>query len=197
MKRTCGWDDSSERLNLREEPSTSADVLDKIPDGEEVEVLEEGEWAKIEYDGKTGYVLNEYLVYEFEPDLSQETVQEVTARVVLSSGTLNLREEASEDSERLEGIENGEDVDGAWHARRMEPRALWKARRLCAQQLLAAGRKRRAKRRDGYGKAVFGEFEPARGRKRRGRRSGQNPKWRDGGSARHTGAIGRAGAMES
>ena len=101
-------DDSSERLNLREEPSTSADVLDKIPDGEEVEVLEEGEWAKIEYDGKTGYVLNEYLVYEFEPDLSQETVQEVTARVVLSSGTLNLREEASEDSERLEGIENGE-----------------------------------------------------------------------------------------
>lgn len=49
-------------LNMRKDASTRADIIKKIPDGEPVEVLmQEGEWSRVEYKGKKGYVKTQYL----------------------------------------------------------------------------------------------------------------------------------------
>lgn len=49
-------------LNLRAEPSASAKVLARIPFGTELEAeFATNEWSKVEYNGKTGYVMSEFL----------------------------------------------------------------------------------------------------------------------------------------
>ena len=49
-------------VNLRAEKSKSSRRIDTIPEGAEVDVLEsDGEWKKIIYNGKTGYVMSEFL----------------------------------------------------------------------------------------------------------------------------------------
>lgn len=51
-------------LNLRGGPSTTAPVLQKVPDHASVEVLgESGGWYVIRYDGLVGYVLGNYLLF--------------------------------------------------------------------------------------------------------------------------------------
>jgi len=55
-------------LNFRAEASTDAEILLQIPAGEKVKVLSnEGEWVRIKYSGKKGYVMLEYLS-ETDPD---------------------------------------------------------------------------------------------------------------------------------
>ena len=49
-------------VRLREEPSTSAKILDNLDQDNKVEVIEkENDWYKISYKGKTGYVYGEYI----------------------------------------------------------------------------------------------------------------------------------------
>ena len=49
-------------LNLRAEPSPSAKVLARIPFGTELDVeFTSKDWSKTEYNGKVGYVMNEFL----------------------------------------------------------------------------------------------------------------------------------------
>lgn len=51
-------------LNMRKEPSRSAQLIQQIPDGATVTVTSvgsDGKWALIEYRGSTGYVMMEYL----------------------------------------------------------------------------------------------------------------------------------------
>ena len=50
-------------LNMREEPDVSAMVVEKLPRGAEVEVLEKtnDEWWRVRYKGETGYAAEEYL----------------------------------------------------------------------------------------------------------------------------------------
>lgn len=51
-------------LNMREKDSGKSDIITRIPHGSSVEVVERGdEWTKIEYEGKSGYVMTEYLVF--------------------------------------------------------------------------------------------------------------------------------------
>lgn len=54
---------ASGALNMREEPRTGAMVIEKIPKGAEVEVLEKtnAEWWRVRYKGETGYAAEEYL----------------------------------------------------------------------------------------------------------------------------------------
>lgn len=61
-------------LNLREEPSTSAKRIGRIPDGTILTVTEENGtgWAKVECDGYTGWVMKNYL--EPTTDGGAETV---------------------------------------------------------------------------------------------------------------------------
>lgn len=54
---------TSDTLNVRSEPSTSASKLGQLAPGTEVEFLEDHDdtWAKIAFEGKEGYVSKEYL----------------------------------------------------------------------------------------------------------------------------------------
>ena len=48
------------RVALRSSPSTSGNILLRVDKGEEVEVAE-GEWTKVSYKGKTGYMMTKFL----------------------------------------------------------------------------------------------------------------------------------------
>lgn len=118
VRATVTLSKSTEKLNMRKTPSTSGKILTKIRDGEEVEVIQSGEWAKIAYDGKEGYVKSDYLLYEeSEPQIEAAAAEQ--AKVTLSSGTLNVRQQASARSERLGAVENGAvvtvlETEGSW-----------------------------------------------------------------------------------
>lgn len=57
----------SGRLNLRAGKSTSSSILARIPKGQKVNVYERDEtWSKTYYNGKYGYVMNTFLVFDGE-----------------------------------------------------------------------------------------------------------------------------------
>lgn len=75
---------SSIGLNMRTGPGTGYDVVITIPDNAEVTVIEKGgEWSKISYGGKTGYVSSGYLIFKEEDKPRTGTVN--------SSAGLNVR----------------------------------------------------------------------------------------------------------
>lgn len=49
------------RLALREAPSTNANVILRVNTGERVQILDDTEWIKVKYQGKTGYMMAKYL----------------------------------------------------------------------------------------------------------------------------------------
>lgn len=83
-------------LNARRKANSKSDIVIKIPNGSQVEVLEEsGEWSRIEYKGKKGYVKSGFLSDE-APEEEEEPVMLVLqaggyARIVTEGGTLNMR----------------------------------------------------------------------------------------------------------
>jgi uncharacterized protein YraI len=53
---------SSNGLNLREGPGTGYKTIANIPNGSRVDVIStQGDWVKVEYDGKEGYVSRQYI----------------------------------------------------------------------------------------------------------------------------------------
>ena len=47
---------------MRTSPSTSGDIIKKVPIGVLVDVIEEaGDWCQIVYDNKTGYMMSKFL----------------------------------------------------------------------------------------------------------------------------------------
>lgn len=54
----------SSPLSLRDTPNPNGAILCEIPKGETVAVLEKGDWSKVEYNGKLGFVRDKYLKYE-------------------------------------------------------------------------------------------------------------------------------------
>ena len=51
------------RLALREAPSTAANVIMRVNTGERVQLLDDTEWVKVKYQGKTGYMMSKYLQF--------------------------------------------------------------------------------------------------------------------------------------
>ncbi len=103
-------------LSIREKPETGAKVIDKIPYGTKITVLEYGEekkgittegmlgyWQKVKYNNKTGYVVDSYLfpwappklttVKEMKNYLAQVTVP-FGGKLIVKSGTMNNIEES-------------------------------------------------------------------------------------------------------
>ncbi len=82
---------TGETLRIRKEPSTDAEVYDLAAQGETYEVVNKvqlhysegielsGEWAAVDYEGRTGYVSSEYIEVSFEYDHG-ETLEEIAAR---------------------------------------------------------------------------------------------------------------------
>ena len=72
---------TTDALNLREKPTTASTALTIIPEGTEVSVTQtDGNWGKVEFEGKTGYICLDYasLVSEFKDpsNLSSEDPSE-------------------------------------------------------------------------------------------------------------------------
>ncbi|MBW6431750.1 SH3 domain-containing protein, partial [Patescibacteria group bacterium] len=66
------WINAPGGLNMRSEPNTKSEILKIIPDGTELVALElSGDWYKISYDGKTGWVHKDY-VRTFKDDEAPE-----------------------------------------------------------------------------------------------------------------------------
>ena len=56
-------------VNLRTRPSTLAKLIDRIPCGDTVEVLDYGDtWSKVRWDKQTGYIMSKFLLFEEVPE---------------------------------------------------------------------------------------------------------------------------------
>ena len=55
---------SGSTVNMRKQPSKSAELREQVPVGSTVEVIEDqGQWCKVAYDGKIGWMMSNYLEY--------------------------------------------------------------------------------------------------------------------------------------
>lgn len=55
---------SGSTVNMRRTPSRSSDVIAKVPVGADIQVeSDSGQWCKITYSGKTGYMMSNYIEY--------------------------------------------------------------------------------------------------------------------------------------
>lgn len=106
---------SSSTLNLRASASTDSEVLAQIPNGQKLTVTgTTGSWAKVTYNGTTGYVSADFI--RFGTPAATSTAKATTssatktAVVKLSSGSLNMRSSASTDASVLAQIPNGQSV---------------------------------------------------------------------------------------
>ena len=62
-------------VNLRTRPSTLSKLIDRIPCGDTVEVLDyDDTWSKVRWDKQTGYVMTKFLLFEEAPDDDRWTV---------------------------------------------------------------------------------------------------------------------------
>ena len=92
---------NTSNLNFRSKPSTDSNVIKKLNKGDKVDIIsEEGDWYKISYDSKEGYVKQEY-VDEDTSSVSENTnvveEPEVTSTddVADSVNTTNMKEETT------------------------------------------------------------------------------------------------------
>ena len=72
-------------LNARKKPNSKATIVIKVPNGSKVELLEnEGEWSRIKYKGKTGYVKSDFL--SDKPRVEEKAEEEEVKPVVIQQG---------------------------------------------------------------------------------------------------------------
>ena len=110
---------TADSLRLRSEAGTDSETLDMAPKGAEVTVEEDvGDgWYKVTYGGKVGYMFGEWLritlangtVIEAKPTpLAEEPEQQ---RGLVTADVLNIRGEASTESEKVGTLKAGMGVD--------------------------------------------------------------------------------------
>lgn len=57
--------DKRQNVNLRSRPSKLSKLIDRVPCGDAVTVLEAGDkWTKVRWNGKIGYMMSRYLIYD-------------------------------------------------------------------------------------------------------------------------------------
>lgn len=58
------WAQNGTTVNMRKSASTGSDLVERIPIGETVEVLDKGsEWCRCKWRNKTGYIKSEFLIF--------------------------------------------------------------------------------------------------------------------------------------
>jgi len=125
-------------LNLRKSASKNASIMTTIPRNTVIPVLNRGlTWSQVTYNGKTGYVMNEYLTFGVTddtqggtttpppstppttPPVTDDTQLPSKAKVTTASGSLNLRKRASSGADILARIPQYTvidvlDIEGTW-----------------------------------------------------------------------------------
>ena len=67
--------DNKKTLNLRAEPNGK--VLAQIPNGTKLEAQSEGEWSKVGYNGKVGYVKTQFLSVSNDKIITKDDLKKV------------------------------------------------------------------------------------------------------------------------
>ena len=63
---------SGSTVNMRKRPSATAALVERVPIGAVVDVLEQcDEWYRIRWDGKTGYMMKKFIILEQEPPVEK------------------------------------------------------------------------------------------------------------------------------
>lgn len=94
-------------VNVRSSDSEQADKLGKVSGGTKLQVLEQrpNGWAKVDYEGKEGYIKTEFLQLA-ESAAGTETIGTVTATT-----NINVRASASETADRLGVLSGGDSAE--------------------------------------------------------------------------------------
>ena len=54
-------------VNLRTKASTTGKLIDRVPCGEIVEILDYGDtWCKVRWEKQTGYMMTKYLLFDYD-----------------------------------------------------------------------------------------------------------------------------------
>lgn len=99
-------------VNIRSSASQTADKLGKAQIGEEfvvVKVWENG-WTEVEYEGANGFIKSDYISI-IEEAQEPETSGETVIGTVTANTTVNIRSQASQTSEKLGVVYEGEKLD--------------------------------------------------------------------------------------
>ena len=95
-------------LNFRSGPSTSYSIIGSLQKGQQVEYISEsGSWAKVKYNGVTGYVHGDYLTKSTSTGIS---TSQGTTQYVNSTSGLNVRSGAGTTYSKLGTLEYKEKV---------------------------------------------------------------------------------------
>ncbi len=104
--------DVTDYVNVRKEPSTDGEIVGKIYDGAVAQVLakagENNEWFQITSGNVEGYIKAEFFIYGEEAAAVMD--EYVTKYAEVKADRLNVRKEATTDSDRIGYIDNGEKV---------------------------------------------------------------------------------------
>ena len=73
-------------LNLRETPSGK--IIAQIPNGTKLEAQSEGEWSKVGYNGKIGYVKTEFLSVSNDKIITKDDLKKVYDSLLLTLKTI-------------------------------------------------------------------------------------------------------------
>ena len=95
-------------LYMREEPSKSAKIIGKLYGGSAVDIIESAneEWYKVKSGGLEGYVFAQHITTKDEA--KQQALELVKERAIIQTERLNIRSEASTDSEIVGAAYKGE-----------------------------------------------------------------------------------------
>ena len=87
-------------LNLRAEPSSDAEILEQVPNGMVMRVMERtDEWTRVSYNESIGYLMNQYLTF------SEGDISEVEMAVEAETEALAAEEAAAEAAAEEEAVE--------------------------------------------------------------------------------------------
>jgi len=101
-------DSGSDTLRVRAQSNTSSEVLTKLSDGTQVEVLTavENGWYQIAYEGTTGYVSGQFLSIA-EEELTALPVETLPVYVRITEGPLNVRSGPGTEYDKVDKLSTG------------------------------------------------------------------------------------------
>ena len=91
------WADNGKPVNLRKSPSMLGRLIDRVPCGEQVEILDpDTNWCKVKWKNYTGYMMTKFLYTEDDMKLYTVTIPHVdkeTAESLVNTFGGEMKEE--------------------------------------------------------------------------------------------------------
>lgn len=73
---------SGSSVNMRKKASKTADVVEKVPVGAKIDVIsDQGQWCEIDYNGKVGYMMSNYVEYDGQGGESETLTAKEQAQI--------------------------------------------------------------------------------------------------------------------